>query len=81
MATADLIACSFDSSFQVEITSLDGNEIKGSYDELYVQVSAETFGKVDAAVALIELLVTPVSVCFIIFNILENYSYTCQFLH
>lgn len=46
---------------KVEITSLDGNEIKSSYDELYVQVSAETFGKVDAAVALIELLVTPVS--------------------
>ncbi|KAE9462321.1 hypothetical protein C3L33_05776, partial [Rhododendron williamsianum] len=47
---------------KVEITSSDGNEAKGTFEELYVQVSADTYEKVDAAVALIEMLVTPVSV-------------------
>ncbi|KAG5524950.1 hypothetical protein RHGRI_031588 [Rhododendron griersonianum] len=46
---------------KVEITSSDGNEAKGTFEELYVQVSADTYDKVDAAVALIEMLVTPVS--------------------
>ncbi|KAG9457730.1 hypothetical protein H6P81_002238 [Aristolochia fimbriata] len=44
-----------------EITSADKNDTRDGYQELYVQVSADTFEKVDAAVALIELLVTPVS--------------------
>ncbi|KAG5555123.1 hypothetical protein RHGRI_012602 [Rhododendron griersonianum] len=46
----------------VEITSSDGNEAKGTFEELYVQVSADTYDKFDAAVALIEMLVTPVSI-------------------
>ncbi|XP_059628820.1 uncharacterized protein LOC132271449 [Cornus florida] len=51
-----------DTGEKSEITSSDGNEIHGAYHELYVRVSADAYGKVDAAVALIELLVTPVSV-------------------
>ncbi|XP_077236295.1 RNA-binding KH domain-containing protein isoform X2 [Tasmannia lanceolata] len=47
---------------KMEITQADGDEAQVSYEELYVHVSADTFEKVDAAVALIELLVTPVSV-------------------
>ena len=47
---------------QKEITLSDGNDVQADYEELYVHISAETFEKVDAAVALIELLVTPVSV-------------------
>uniref|UniRef100_A0A5B6ZQT4 Putative extensin n=1 Tax=Davidia involucrata TaxID=16924 RepID=A0A5B6ZQT4_DAVIN len=45
-----------------EITPSDGNEIHGAYEELYIHVSADTYEKVDAAISLIELLVTPVSV-------------------
>ncbi|KAL3828889.1 hypothetical protein ACJIZ3_017691 [Penstemon smallii] len=45
-----------------EITPTDGKETDNAYEDLYVHVSADTFEKVDAAVALIELLVTPVSV-------------------
>ncbi|KAK9170533.1 hypothetical protein Syun_002673 [Stephania yunnanensis] len=44
-----------------EIIVSDGNEAQISYDELYVHIVADTYEKVDAAVALIELLVTPVS--------------------
>uniref|UniRef100_M1D5F0 Transcription or splicing factor n=1 Tax=Solanum tuberosum TaxID=4113 RepID=M1D5F0_SOLTU len=43
----------------VEVTS--GETDSGAYEEMHVQVSAETYEKVDAAVALIELLVTPAS--------------------
>lgn len=46
---------------KVEVTTPDGNETCGSYDELHIHVSADTYEKIDAAVALIELLVTPVS--------------------
>ncbi|KAA8527952.1 hypothetical protein F0562_035179 [Nyssa sinensis] len=49
-----------DTGEKVEIT--DGNEIRGAYEELYIRVSADTYEKVDAAIDLIELLVTPVSV-------------------
>ena len=42
-----------------EITPSDG--IQAAHEELYLHISAETFEKVDVAVALIELLVTPVS--------------------
>lgn len=52
--------------FQDEIVSPEEKEIRGAYEELYVLISADTYEKVDAAVALIELLVTPVSVSFII---------------
>ncbi|KAF5193221.1 Splicing factor-like protein [Thalictrum thalictroides] len=46
---------------KVEITLSDKNDVQGAYEELYVHVSADTYEKVDAAVALIDLLVTPVS--------------------
>lgn len=49
---------------QIEIKSSDGSEIQGAYEELYVHISADTFEKVDAAVSVIELLVTSVSVSF-----------------
>ncbi|KAK1435206.1 hypothetical protein QVD17_00967 [Tagetes erecta] len=45
---------------EIEITSSDGNEVNGDYEKLYVLVTAETYEKVDSAVSLIELLVTPV---------------------
>ncbi|XP_057508671.1 LOW QUALITY PROTEIN: uncharacterized protein LOC130791522 [Actinidia eriantha] len=51
-----------DTREKAEIAKTDGNETHGAYEELYVQISADTYDKVDAAVALIELLVTPVSV-------------------
>ncbi|RVX15625.1 hypothetical protein CK203_009188 [Vitis vinifera] len=43
----------------LEIAPSDG--IQAAHEELYLHISAETFEKVDVAVALIELLVTPVS--------------------
>ncbi|KAJ8574108.1 hypothetical protein K7X08_025913 [Anisodus acutangulus] len=49
-----------DTGEKVEVTS--GENDSGAYEEMYVQVSAETYEKVDAAVALTELLVTRVSV-------------------
>lgn len=49
-----------DTKKEIEITSLDGNEAHGDCEELSVLVTAETYDKVDAAVSLIELLVTPV---------------------
>ncbi|KAI8025823.1 Splicing factor-like protein 1 [Camellia lanceoleosa] len=45
-----------------EIAPSDGNEALVAYAELYVHISADTYEKVDTAVSLIELLVTPVSV-------------------
>ncbi|XP_021278549.1 splicing factor 1 [Herrania umbratica] len=46
---------------KVEISSPDGNEAQDAYEELYVHLSADTFEKVDGAVALIELLVSSIS--------------------
>nr|CAD1830692.1 unnamed protein product [Ananas comosus var. bracteatus] len=43
-----------------EITQSDINEAQSAYDDLYINVAADTYEKVDAAVALIELLLTPV---------------------
>uniref|UniRef100_A0A7N1A9Q8 K Homology domain-containing protein n=2 Tax=Kalanchoe fedtschenkoi TaxID=63787 RepID=A0A7N1A9Q8_KALFE len=45
---------------KVEITS-DAKKNQDDYEELYALISADTYGKVDAAVSLVELLVTPVS--------------------
>ena len=42
-----------------------------THEELYLHISAETFETVDAAVALIELLVTPVSVSFCCLEIMK----------
>ncbi|KAF8010453.1 hypothetical protein BT93_J1171 [Corymbia citriodora subsp. variegata] len=44
-----------------EIISTDGNDFQGSFEEINVHISADTFEKVDAAVSVIELLVTSVS--------------------
>ncbi|XP_038725781.1 branchpoint-bridging protein isoform X2 [Tripterygium wilfordii] len=46
---------------KVEIFPSDGNDFQTDYEELYILVSAETFERVDAAVSLIEMLVTSVS--------------------
>ncbi|KAJ9153357.1 hypothetical protein P3X46_026805 [Hevea brasiliensis] len=46
---------------KVEISPSDTNDTHLAYEELNVHVSADTFEKVDEAVALIELLVTSVS--------------------
>ncbi|XP_073141727.1 uncharacterized protein [Henckelia pumila] len=51
-----------DKGWKFEVSATDARETVSSYEDLYVHVSADTFEKVDAAVALIELLVTPVSV-------------------
>uniref|UniRef100_A0A6N2M795 K Homology domain-containing protein n=1 Tax=Salix viminalis TaxID=40686 RepID=A0A6N2M795_SALVM len=46
---------------KVEISPSDGNETQVAYEELSVLVTGDTFEKVDAAVVLIELLLTSVS--------------------
>ncbi|MQM07321.1 hypothetical protein Taro_040161 [Colocasia esculenta] len=50
-----------DTKEKCEITRSDATEAQAVYEELFVHISAESYDKVDAAVALIELLVTPVS--------------------
>ncbi|KAL4591349.1 hypothetical protein LXL04_004308 [Taraxacum kok-saghyz] len=44
---------------EITITSSDGNEV--DYEELSVHVTADSYDKLDAAVSLIEILVSPVS--------------------
>ncbi|XP_073024738.1 uncharacterized protein [Primulina eburnea] len=51
-----------DKGGKFEVSATDAKETVSSYEDLYVHVSADTFEKIDAAVALIELLITPVSV-------------------
>ncbi|KAF8647460.1 hypothetical protein HU200_065372 [Digitaria exilis] len=45
-----------------EIHLQDINETQAAYEDLHINVSADSYDKVDAAVALIELLLAPVSV-------------------
>ncbi|CAD6246399.1 unnamed protein product [Miscanthus lutarioriparius] len=45
-----------------EIRHQDINEAQDAYEDLYINVSADSYDKVDAAVVLIELLLAPVSV-------------------
>lgn len=47
---------------QSEIHLQDINETQAVYEDLHINVSADSYDKVDAAVALIELLLAPVSV-------------------
>ncbi|KAL2940757.1 Splicing factor-like protein 1 [Bienertia sinuspersici] len=47
---------------KVEITASDGNELISSCEEVYVRISSDTYEKVDAAAALIEMLFSSVSV-------------------
>lgn len=47
---------------QSEIHLQDINETQAAYEDLHINVSADSYDKVDAAVALIELLLAPVSV-------------------
>ena len=53
-------------NFQLEITHSDKSEAVDAYEELHVNISADTYEKVDTAVALIELLFTPVSVSLLL---------------
>ncbi|ESQ32528.1 hypothetical protein EUTSA_v10003817mg [Eutrema salsugineum] len=46
---------------EVELSPSDENEFKMSWQELYFQISSDTYEKVDAAIAVIELLITSVS--------------------
>ncbi|KAF3444424.1 hypothetical protein FNV43_RR14116 [Rhamnella rubrinervis] len=46
---------------KVAIKSSEGSEIHGVFEGLYVHISADTFEKVDAAVSVIELLITSVA--------------------
>ncbi|OEL26816.1 hypothetical protein BAE44_0012161 [Dichanthelium oligosanthes] len=45
-----------------EIHHQDINEAQAAYEDIHINVSADSYDKVDAAVALIELLLAPVSV-------------------
>ncbi|XP_039817342.1 splicing factor-like protein 1 isoform X2 [Panicum virgatum] len=45
-----------------EILYQDINEAQAAYEDLHINVSADSYDKIDAAVALIELLLAPVSV-------------------
>lgn len=47
---------------QLQDVTADESDNQHFYEELYVHVCADTYEKVDAAVSLIELLVTPVTV-------------------
>lgn len=66
------------SFFQVEVSPSDGNDMQVAYEELSVLVSADTFEKVDEAVALIELLVTSVSVSSL--NVEAIYAFSFYYL-
>ncbi|KAJ0253974.1 hypothetical protein HA466_0115660 [Hirschfeldia incana] len=46
---------------KVELSPTDDNEIQTSWQELYFQISSDTYEKVDAAIAVIELLISSVS--------------------
>ncbi|CAG7872479.1 unnamed protein product [Brassica rapa] len=46
---------------KVELTPSDENEIQTSWEELYFQISSDIYEKVDAAIAVIELLISSVS--------------------
>ncbi|KAK6925734.1 K Homology domain, type 1, partial [Dillenia turbinata] len=46
---------------KVEISISDGFEMQDKLEEIYIHVLADTYGKADAAVALMELLVNPIS--------------------
>ncbi|KAL1544622.1 splicing factor 1-like [Salvia divinorum] len=50
-----------DTGGQVEITSDEKEIIDNAYEDMYVNIAADTHEKVDSAVALIELLITSVS--------------------
>lgn len=52
----------FPSNLQVELSPSDENKIQTSWQELYFQISSDTYEKVDAAIAVIELLISSVSV-------------------
>ncbi|KAM7278143.1 hypothetical protein ACFE04_005277 [Oxalis oulophora] len=54
-------ASSAEKMLKVEVSPADGNGISAVYEELHVVISADTYEKVDAAVSLIELLITSVS--------------------
>jgi splicing factor 1 len=47
---------------KVELSPSDENEIQKSWQELYFQISSDTYEKVDAAIAVVELLMSSVSV-------------------
>lgn len=47
---------------QDEIKPTDGHETQSAYERLYVYMSADTFDKIDAAISVMELLITSISV-------------------
>ncbi|KAL9332853.1 hypothetical protein ACSQ67_002463 [Phaseolus vulgaris] len=49
-----------------------GTDIQCSYKEMYVNISADSFEKVDAAMTIIELLITSVTVSLVISNETRN---------
>ncbi|KAL4311309.1 hypothetical protein GQ457_01G048720 [Hibiscus cannabinus] len=60
-ATVQVYAIKANTGEKVEISTPDGNETQDGYEELFVRLSADTFEKVDGAVALLELLVSSIS--------------------
>lgn len=65
---------------QSEIHLQDINETQAAYEDLHINVSADSYDKVDAAVALIELLLAPVSVSIscLFFSPPLNHLVCCQ---
>ncbi|XP_062195567.1 extensin-like isoform X2 [Phragmites australis] len=57
-----------------EIRHTDIDEAQAAYEDLYISVSADSYDKVDAAVALIELLLAPVSVNSIVTSTIATVS-------
>lgn len=47
---------------KAEINASDGNETINACSDVYVHIAADTYEKVDSAVELIEMLITPISV-------------------
>ncbi|XP_039048538.1 splicing factor 1-like [Hibiscus syriacus] len=60
-ATVQVYAIKANTGEKVEISTPDGSEPQDAYEELFVRLSADTFEKVDGAVALIELLTSSIS--------------------
>jgi len=66
--------------FQGEIKP--GTDIHSSYKEMCVNISADSFEKVDAAMSIIELLITSVTVSLVISNDTSLYNlWLCYKIH
>lgn len=58
---------------QREITQADIQEAQTTYEDIYIEVSADTYDKVDAAVSLLETLLTSVMLPLPLFLYIYEY--------